>query len=44
MGGNSKPGMKPPSEENMGLHGQGNKGLHCQERAKKKKKEKRVTK
>jgi hypothetical protein len=33
MGGSSKPGMKPPSEENKELHGQ--------ERAKK---EQRVTK
>ena len=31
MGGNSKPGKKPPSEGNKGLHGQGNKGLHGQE-------------
>ena len=41
MGGSSKPGMKPPSEENKGLHGQGNKGWHGEERAKK---EQRVTK
>ena len=36
MGGNTKPGKKPPSEENKGLHGQ--------EWTKKNKEEKKVTK